>query len=67
MVVIGHRHIFALLAEILAFAIVYAALAYPFVLVDHDRKEVKRYLRNVAGRGKGGPRRLARAFGSSSN
>jgi O-antigen/teichoic acid export membrane protein len=67
MVVIGHRHFFALLAEILAFAIVYAALAYPFVLVDHDRKEVKRYLRNVAGRGKGGPRRLARAFGSSSN
>ncbi|HEX3435183.1 MAG TPA: hypothetical protein VHT24_00330 [Pseudacidobacterium sp.] len=67
MVVIGQRHFLALLAEMLAFTLVYAVLAYPLVLFEHDRTEVKRYLRSFAGRGKSMPRRLARVFGSTPN
>jgi hypothetical protein len=53
MLVIGHRHFFALLTELLVFTVVYVTLAYPFVLLDHDRKEIKRYLRNIASRERG--------------
>jgi O-antigen/teichoic acid export membrane protein len=67
MVVIGQRHFLALLTEMLAFIFVYAALAYPLVLFEHDRAEIKRYLRSFADRGRSVPRRLARAFGSPPN
>jgi len=67
LIVIQQRHLFGLLAETLTFVVVYAALAYPLTLFDHDRQEIKRYLSNFAGRSKSVPRRLARAFGSGSN
>ncbi len=67
MVVIRQRHFLGLLAEMLTFVVMYAALAYPLVLFEHDRMEVKRYLRSLAGRGRSVPRRLARTFGSTAN
>ena len=67
MIVIRQRHFSGLLAETLTFILVYAALAYPLVLFDHDRQEVKRYMGKFLGRGRGMPRRVARVFGFSSN
>ena len=67
MIVIRQRHFSGLLAETLTFILVYAALAYPLVLFDHDRQEVKRYMGKFLGRSRGVPRRLARAFGSGSD
>lgn len=47
------QHSFApLLAEVFAFTIVYATLAYFLMLFEHDRNEIKRYGRGVANRGK---------------
>jgi len=66
MVVIQQRHFLALGAEILTFIIVYAALAFPLVLFNQDRQEVKRYAERFLGR-RSVPGRLARAFGFSSN
>jgi O-antigen/teichoic acid export membrane protein len=66
-VVIRQRHLFGLLAEILTFLVVYAALAYPLVLFDHDRQEVRRYLRNFANRGRSVQQRMSRVFGTASN
>ena len=67
MVVIQQRHFLGLAAETLTFLIVDAALAYPLVLLDQDRQEVKRYTGKFVGRGRSVPRRLARAFGVNSN
>ncbi len=66
-VVIQQRHIFGLLAETLTFIVVYSLLAYPLVFSDHDRREVKRYARNFANRGKSVQQRMSRAFGIASN
>jgi O-antigen/teichoic acid export membrane protein len=45
------EHVFApLLAEVLSFVLVYGVLAYQFMLVAHDRNEIKRYGRNIANR-----------------
>jgi O-antigen/teichoic acid export membrane protein len=66
-VVIQQRHFFGLFAETLSFVLVYAALAYPLGLTDHDRGKVRRYLSALLGRGERLPRFLARAFGSSAN
>jgi len=67
MVVIRQRHFAGLFAETLTFIVVYASLAYPLVLFDHDRRDVNRYLGNILNRSKKAQGRLARAFGSSSN
>jgi O-antigen/teichoic acid export membrane protein len=45
-----------LVAEILAFTVVYAVFAYPFMLLAHDRAEIKRYGRSIQ-------QRVARVFG----
>jgi O-antigen/teichoic acid export membrane protein len=66
-IVIRPRHIFGLVVEMLTFLVVYASLAYPLVLFDHDRKEIKRYLRNFANRGKNMQQRMLRVFGTASN
>jgi O-antigen/teichoic acid export membrane protein len=41
-----------LLAEIFIFTLVYAVLAYPFMLFAHDRAEIKRYGRSIANHGR---------------
>lgn len=41
-----------LIVEMLAFAVVYLALAYRFMLFEHDREEIWRYGRSFATRGK---------------
>jgi len=67
MVSIRQRHFSGLLAEVMTFLAVYAALAYPLVLFDHDREEIQRYTRGFAGRGKWVQQRLIRAFGIGSD
>ncbi len=67
MVVIRQRHFSGLLAEVFAFILVYSTLAYPLLLFDQDRAEIKRYLRRFANRGRNVQRRLIRAAGSASD
>lgn len=56
-----HKHAFVpLLAEMLAFTIVYFALAYIFMLSDRDRDDVKRYSDIVAHHGKTAGQKLFR-------
>jgi O-antigen/teichoic acid export membrane protein len=62
MVDIRRRHFSGLLAEAFAFILVYAALAYPLVLFDQDRQEIKHYLYGFANRGRNVRRRMIRAF-----
>jgi O-antigen/teichoic acid export membrane protein len=52
LVTIRQHVFFPLLAETLSFTLVYGALAYVFMLVAHDRDEIKRYGRSCANRGK---------------
>ena len=66
-IVIKKHDFIGLFAEAMTFIAVYAALAYRFGLIDHDRNEVRRYLGSTLGRGKRVPKRLARAFGFISN
>lgn len=66
-VVIAQRHFIGFTAETLAFLVVYALLAYPLVLADHDRREIARYLSVFLVRSKQIPRRLAQVVGSNSN
>lgn len=47
---IRQHAVLPLLAEILSFTVVYGVLAYPFMLVGHDRDQLKRYGRHVANR-----------------
>ncbi len=51
---------FPLLAEIIVFTLVYGALAYPLMLFDHDRREIRRYGRNFVNRGRSVGQRLFR-------
>jgi peptidoglycan biosynthesis protein MviN/MurJ (putative lipid II flippase) len=53
-----------LIAEILAFMLVYSALAYSFILLAHDRKEIKRYGRSFASRGRIAGQKLFRVTAS---
>jgi len=48
--VVEHRHFAALIAEVLTFLAVYACLAYPLVLFDRDRQDVRRYVGATLGR-----------------
>jgi O-antigen/teichoic acid export membrane protein len=47
---IRQHAVLPLIAEILSFTVVYGTLAYPFMLLEHDREQIKRYSRNVANR-----------------
>jgi O-antigen/teichoic acid export membrane protein len=49
-----------LTAEILAFTLVYGILAYPLLLLQHDRDEIKRYGRSFALRGRTAGQKLFR-------
>jgi O-antigen/teichoic acid export membrane protein len=49
-----------LTAEILAFTLVYGILAYPLLLLQHDRDEIKRYGRTFAMRGRTAGQKLFR-------
>ncbi|MFZ0661640.1 MAG: MATE family efflux transporter [Acidobacteriaceae bacterium] len=49
-----------LLTEMLAFSLVYFVLAYGFMLFQHDRDEIKRYVRNFVHRGKNASQKLFR-------
>jgi len=60
-----HKHSFGpLLAEILAFTIVYFALAYIFMLSDQDRGDVKHYRSIFAHHGKTASQKLFRSAAS---
>jgi UDP-D-galactose:(glucosyl)LPS alpha-1,6-D-galactosyltransferase len=60
LVVIRQHHLLPMLAEAFTFIVVYSLLAYPLVLFDHDRGEIKRYLRGFAIRGRNLQRRMVK-------
>jgi O-antigen/teichoic acid export membrane protein len=60
LVAIRQHHLLPLLAEAFTFIVVYSLLAYPLVLFDHDRGEIKRYLRGFAIRGRNLQRRMVK-------
>lgn len=47
---IAQRHFLGLAAELAAFAVVYAAAAYPLVLLKEDRRQLKSHLRGMLAR-----------------
>jgi O-antigen/teichoic acid export membrane protein len=69
--VLVHRHLrirqhafLPLFGEILAFMLVYGPLAYGFMLLEHDRQEIKRYGRSFASRGRLAGQKLFRVAAS---
>lgn len=49
-VVIARRHFFPLLAELGTFAVVYAALAWFFMMTDHDQNDARRFANSALSR-----------------
>jgi len=49
-VVIARRHFFPLLAELGTFAVVYAALAWFFMMTDHDHNDARRFANSALSR-----------------
>lgn len=52
--------VWPLLAEVAAFMVVYAVLAYPLMLAQHDRDEIRRYGCSLVNRGRVAGQKLAR-------